>query len=94
MSQHPYTPNIVSHPSETIYDFLMEDPREYFCRLYELNPEFARNIVEYMAAAGTDIEVKMTEGLAQNLHIVFGASKEFWITRDKHYEEWRAKQKK
>lgn len=93
LTQREYTPAIVSHPSETIYDFLMEDPQKYFKKLATLPRIFSHDIIEYMAAAGTDDDVKMTDELAENLHAVFGASKEFWFARDKQYEEWKAKQK-
>lgn len=84
MSNKEYTPDVVSHPRETIIELFEEKAK---------NPLLPIILPLELLSYFSDINQPLSKELAKFLHQTLGPSEEFWLTRDRHYREYLEKLK-
>ncbi len=79
MTKSECEPDTVSHPVETIREIL-EDVDPYF-------GEDNYKVVSYII----DNNIRITIAISKFLENLLGVSSEFWLNRQRRYDEWKAK---
>jgi HTH-type transcriptional regulator/antitoxin HigA len=86
MNLNEYNPDWVSAPGDTIQDLLDERGMSRI-ELSELAGIHLTLVDELLSG-----EAPITPVLAESLERVFGATAQFWLTREKHYRDGRINQ--
>ena len=87
-SQDQYSPDIVSPPGETLAETLSE--RGISPADLALQMGCSHRTVHGLVSGRS----RITPDIAQQLERILGVPAHFWLRREQHYQEWRARQKK